>query len=144
MEDIQSCRASLDQLISLSNEMHLNDPSVSTKLAQITDRFHNIQTQAKVLMKSITYSLIFLISSVVLSDVFFTDFTESQYTVQGHPFFHALHLIRQAVPKVCLQKAYCHCLSKIFYRSAVVPDMQPAAAAHFSGLLKVQSCMSIG
>jgi len=69
MEDIQSCRASLDQLISLSNEMHLNDPSMSTKLAQITDRFHNIQTQAKVLLKSITF-LIFLISSDVLSDVF--------------------------------------------------------------------------
>ena len=50
MEDILNHKASLDQLIALSHKVHSNDPVVSTTLAQITGRFQNIQTQAKVIL----------------------------------------------------------------------------------------------
>jgi len=50
MEDILSHKASLDKLIALSRDVLSNDPLVSTAVAQITDRFLNIQTQAKVVL----------------------------------------------------------------------------------------------
>jgi len=50
MEDILSHKASLDKLIALFRDVLSNDPLVSTGVAQITDRFLNIQTQAKVVL----------------------------------------------------------------------------------------------
>jgi len=40
----------LDKLIVLSRDVHSNDPLVATVLAQITDRFQDVQTQAKVIL----------------------------------------------------------------------------------------------
>jgi len=50
MGDIASHKVPLERLTSLSCQLQSNDPSVSSITTGITDRFQNIQTQAKVLL----------------------------------------------------------------------------------------------
>ena len=48
MEEILNHKSLLDQLIILSRQVQSHDPSVSAAVAQMTGRFHSVQTGARV------------------------------------------------------------------------------------------------